>query len=449
MPRRDDRGGRADARPRAARRRGRGGRLLRAQRRAGARRLPHPSGVRRRSRRRVLAPRRRRELRGAACRGRRHPLDRHRDACALAGRAARARRAARGVDARARHDDVGGKVRLRARPRHRARVPASRSRGRRLADVARRALGAAGARRMRTRTSTSSWPTSSPRRRRSRTPPTSSSSAGRSTRRRRGATWRRARRRGSRSACTATSSPRAARSPLAIDLGARSIDHLEATGAVGVQELGYSEVVAVLLPASALFLDRPMPPARALADAGAAIALATDFNPGSSFTTSLPLIASLACTQLHLAPEEALVAMTVNAAHVLGAPDRGSARGGDARRRDAARRAGLALPRLPPRGRPRVGGRSRGIDRLPALTWPRDAEQEAAPPPVEGLPSRRPRLRGGRGRERGPDLRAAGAGRPRPRSRSAKPPEGKRPARSRRASTPSRRRGTGRSSAAG
>jgi imidazolonepropionase len=111
--------------------------------------------------------------------------------------------------------------------------------------------------------------------------------------------------------------------PLAIDLGARSVDHLEATGDVGVQELGYSDVVAVLLPASALFLDRPMPAARALADAGAAVALATDFNPGSSFTTSLPLIASLACTQLHLAPEEALVAMTVNAAHVLGAHDRG------------------------------------------------------------------------------------------------------------------------------
>jgi imidazolonepropionase len=111
--------------------------------------------------------------------------------------------------------------------------------------------------------------------------------------------------------------------PLAIDLGARSIDHLEATGPIGVQELGYSDVVAVLLPASALFLDRPMPPGRALADAGAAIALATDFNPGSSFTTSLPLIASLACTQLHLAPEEALVAVTLNAAHVLRASDRG------------------------------------------------------------------------------------------------------------------------------
>ena len=111
--------------------------------------------------------------------------------------------------------------------------------------------------------------------------------------------------------------------PLAVELGARSLDHLEATGAHGARALGASDVTAVLLPASALFLDRPMPPARALVDAGAAIALATDFNPGSSFTTSLPLIASLACTQLHLAPEEALVAMTVNAAHVIGAADRG------------------------------------------------------------------------------------------------------------------------------
>jgi imidazolonepropionase len=106
--------------------------------------------------------------------------------------------------------------------------------------------------------------------------------------------------------------------PLAVELGARSVDHLEATGPEGVATLAASDVTGVLLPASALFLDRPMPPARALVDAGAAIALATDFNPGSAFTTSLPLVASLACTQLHLAPEEALAAMTVNAAHVLG-----------------------------------------------------------------------------------------------------------------------------------
>jgi imidazolonepropionase len=110
--------------------------------------------------------------------------------------------------------------------------------------------------------------------------------------------------------------------PLAIELGARSVDHLEATGADGVKALAASEVTGVLLPASALFLDRPMPPARALVDGGAAVALATDFNPGSAFTESLPLVCSLACTQLHLSPAEALNACTVNAAHVLGRADR-------------------------------------------------------------------------------------------------------------------------------
>jgi len=109
---------------------------------------------------------------------------------------------------------------------------------------------------------------------------------------------------------------------LAVELGARSVDHLEATGPGGVAALAGSDVVGVLLPASALFLGRPMPPARALADAGGLIALATDFNPGSAFCDSLPLVLSLACTQLRLAPEEALVAATVNAAHVLDRADR-------------------------------------------------------------------------------------------------------------------------------
>jgi imidazolonepropionase len=110
--------------------------------------------------------------------------------------------------------------------------------------------------------------------------------------------------------------------PLAVELGARSVDHLEATGENGIQQLAASDVVGVLLPASALFLDRPMPPARALVDAGAAVALATDFNPGSAFCESLPLVCSLAATQLHLSPAEALAACTINAAHVLGRADR-------------------------------------------------------------------------------------------------------------------------------
>jgi imidazolonepropionase len=105
--------------------------------------------------------------------------------------------------------------------------------------------------------------------------------------------------------------------PLAIELGARSVDHLEATGPAGIAALAASGVVGVLLPASALFLNRPLPPGRALVDAGAAVALATDFNPGSAFCESLPLVCSLAATQMALAPEEALSACTVNAAHVL------------------------------------------------------------------------------------------------------------------------------------
>jgi imidazolonepropionase len=110
--------------------------------------------------------------------------------------------------------------------------------------------------------------------------------------------------------------------PLAIELGARSVDHLEATGEDGVRALAGSDVTGVLLPASALFLGRPMPPARALVDAGAAVALATDFNPGSAFCESLPLVCALAATQLRLSPAEALGACTVNAAHVLGRADR-------------------------------------------------------------------------------------------------------------------------------
>ena len=154
---------------------------------------------------------------------------------------------------------------------------------------------------------------------------------------------------------------------LAIELGARSVDHLEATGPAGVEQLAASDVTGVLLPASALFLARPMPPARALADAGALVAVATDFNPGSAFCDSMPLVLSLACTQLKLAPEEALVAATANAAHVLGRAARiGRLRPGLRGGRRAARRVRLAPRRLPPRRRRRPHGRRRRRGRLPA-----------------------------------------------------------------------------------
>jgi imidazolonepropionase len=110
--------------------------------------------------------------------------------------------------------------------------------------------------------------------------------------------------------------------PLAVELGAVSVDHLEATGDDGVRLLGGSDVAAVLLPVAALFLNRPMPPARSLIEAGAIVALATDFNPGSAFCESLPLVCGLACTQLRMSPAEALSACTVNAAHVLRRADR-------------------------------------------------------------------------------------------------------------------------------
>src|SRR4029079_14040164 len=102
--------------------------------------------------------------------------------------------------------------------------------------------------------------------------------------------------------------------PLAVELGARSVDHLEATGRGGIAALGTSEVTGVLLPASALFLGRPMPPARELVDAAASGALAPAFTPGGAFGESLPLVCSLAATQLKLSPAEALAATTVNAA---------------------------------------------------------------------------------------------------------------------------------------
>jgi imidazolonepropionase len=106
--------------------------------------------------------------------------------------------------------------------------------------------------------------------------------------------------------------------PLAVELGAASVDHLEQTGPDGVRLLAESGVAAVCLPLCALYLDLPMPPARALADAGARVVLATDFNPGSAPAESMLAVLTLACTQLHLSCAEALAAATIAPARVLG-----------------------------------------------------------------------------------------------------------------------------------
>lgn len=112
---------------------------------------------------------------------------------------------------------------------------------------------------------------------------------------------------------------------LAAELQAQSADHLAAISPEGIRALAASETVAVLLPATMTFLGkRGQAPARALWEAGAAVALASDFNPGSSPTLSLPLVMALGVSQLGLRHEEALIAVTVNAAAALGlAGDRG------------------------------------------------------------------------------------------------------------------------------
>jgi len=105
---------------------------------------------------------------------------------------------------------------------------------------------------------------------------------------------------------------------LAILMRAASCDHLEQVNNGDIRALGKSETVATLLPGCDFHLGlKHYAPARALIDAGAIVALATDYNPGTSPTLSMPMILSLACTQLHMTPAEAITAATINAAYAL------------------------------------------------------------------------------------------------------------------------------------
>jgi imidazolonepropionase len=106
---------------------------------------------------------------------------------------------------------------------------------------------------------------------------------------------------------------------LAAEIGAATADHLESTTAAGFAALARACVQPVLLPASVYHLGSTRyPAARAMIEAGLAIVLATDFNPGSSPTASMPMVLSLASTQLHLTPAESIAAATINAAYSLG-----------------------------------------------------------------------------------------------------------------------------------
>jgi imidazolonepropionase len=105
---------------------------------------------------------------------------------------------------------------------------------------------------------------------------------------------------------------------LGCELGATSCDHLLKVSPQGIKCLAEGNTVAVLLPATSCYLGEPGAPARALIDGGAAVALGTDFNPGTSTAMSMPLCMTLACSGLKMRPEEALVAATWNSAYATG-----------------------------------------------------------------------------------------------------------------------------------
>ncbi len=104
---------------------------------------------------------------------------------------------------------------------------------------------------------------------------------------------------------------------LAARIGAASADHLEHVTEQGITALREAGVVATLLPGVSFFLNHGYAPARKLIDSGVAVAIASDFNPGSCMSYSMPMMMTIACTQMRMTPEEALVASTLNAAAAL------------------------------------------------------------------------------------------------------------------------------------
>jgi len=106
---------------------------------------------------------------------------------------------------------------------------------------------------------------------------------------------------------------------MALELGAVSVDHLDVTGADAIHQIANSAAVAVVIPAATFHLGgQNYANARGMIDAGCALALCTDINPGSAPCPSMPLVMALACRFMRLSPAEALNASTINAAHAVG-----------------------------------------------------------------------------------------------------------------------------------
>jgi len=109
---------------------------------------------------------------------------------------------------------------------------------------------------------------------------------------------------------------------MAAEVGAISADHLETIHDEGIAAMKAAGCVAVLLPGCSFYLGVEQAPARRILDADLPVAIATDYNPGSSMVESLPLVMGIACTQMKMTPTEALVAATANAAAAIGRQDR-------------------------------------------------------------------------------------------------------------------------------
>ncbi|MBS1544376.1 MAG: imidazolonepropionase [Bacteroidetes bacterium] len=103
-----------------------------------------------------------------------------------------------------------------------------------------------------------------------------------------------------------------------VQTGAISVDHLENVGDEEIQLLKGSRTMPTALPGAAFFLQLPFPPGRKMIDEGLPLAIASDFNPGSSPTGNMPLMMSLACIRMRLTPAEAINACTINTAYALG-----------------------------------------------------------------------------------------------------------------------------------